>query len=77
MSATVEDLLKANAECVAAREEVASVSELYPIEGVPFETGLYEIALRRRKKANDAMKALVKLATPEVLAEAQARSRRP
>jgi hypothetical protein len=72
---TAEQLYEAHRALIAAQDEVHSTEELYPIEGVPFESALYEAALTRLKKAREHMKALMADATPEVIAAAKERAR--
>lgn len=75
MSVTVEELVKAHELCLATRAEVDQVDLLYPVEGVPFESALYEAALTRKKQADDTMRSLMSKAAPEVLAEARRKVR--
>lgn len=76
---TVEQIIEAYDKCKDANDEVESVSALYPIEGVAFESALYELALTRKKTADDALKALVAAADKAVIEEARqiVRARKP
>jgi flagellin-specific chaperone FliS len=71
MDITAEELVAAHYAYIKAQDEVLSVETLYPIEGVPYETVLYEAALTRLKDARERMTSLMKLAKPEVINKAR------